>query len=132
MSATDGNNERVKLTKDEAKELIEMYKYLLDAYGQFAETLGKIQQSHKEAYASMFSLEAAAKLPEMLSELSDKKPELSKLLTRIFVKMATLFPRLGNLMNLSANDKIQLGQNLKSLTKDFNELLDWADKVKDK
>lgn len=131
MSTTEENNEQSKLTKNEAKELVEMYKYLLDAYGQFAETLGKIQQTHKEAYASMFSLEAAAKLPEMLSELSDKKPELSKLLTRIFVKMATLFPRLGNLMNLSANDKIQLGQNLKSLTKDFNELLDWVEKLED-
>ncbi|MEM2970838.1 MAG: hypothetical protein QW270_00230 [Candidatus Bathyarchaeia archaeon] len=131
MSAIEKNNERGKLTKDEAKGLVEIYKYLLEAYGQFAETLGKIQQTHKEAYASMFSLDASARLPELLSEMSNRKPELSKLLTEIFVKMATLLPRLSNLMNLSANEKIKLGQNLKSLAKDFEQLLDWIEKVED-
>jgi len=131
MSPIEEKNERTKLTKDEAKELAEMYKYMLDAYGQFAETLGKIQQAHKEAYESMFSLEAAARLPEMLSELSEKKPELGKLLTGMFVKIATFLPRLGNLMNLSANEKIELGRNLKSLSKDFDELLDWIEKVEE-
>jgi len=131
MSTIEKNNKRGELTKDEAKGLAEMYKSLLNAYGQFAETLGKIQQTHKDAYESMFSLEAAARLPEMLSEMSDKKPELSKLLTGMFVKMATFLPRLSNLMNLSANDKIQLGQNLKSLSRDFDELLNWIEKAKD-
>jgi hypothetical protein len=34
-------------------------------------------------------------------------------------------------MNLSANDKIQLGQSLKLLAKDFDELLDWIEKAKE-
>jgi len=131
MPPIEENNKRTKLTKDEAKELVEMYKYMLVAYGQFAETLGKVQQTHKEAYETMFSLEAAARLPEMLSELSEKKPELGKLLTGIFVKIATFLPSLGNLMNLSANEKIQLGRNLKSLSKDFDELLNWIEEVEE-
>lgn len=131
MSTIKETNDEGKLTKNEAKELAEMYKYLLDAYGQFAETLGKIQQTHKKAYMSMFSLEAATKLPEMLSEISEKKPELSKLLTGIFVKMVAFLPKLSNLMNLSAEEKIQLGRNLKSLAKDFNELRDWIEKKED-
>jgi hypothetical protein len=131
MTAIEENSEKGKITKDEAKSITEMYKSLLNAYGLFAETLGKIQQTHKEAYTSMFSLEAAAELPEMLSEMSDKKPELSKLLTGIFIKMAAFLPQLGNMMNLSASEKIQLGRSLKSLAKDFDQLRDWVEKVED-
>jgi hypothetical protein len=131
MSKKEGNNNHSKLTKKEARELAEMYRYLLDAYGLFAERLGTIQQTHKEAYESMFSLDTAAKLPELMSEMAEKEPELNKLFTRIFVKMSTFLPRLGNLMNLSANDKIQLGQSLKLLAKDFDELLDWIEKAKE-
>ena len=131
MPAIERNSEQAKLTKDEAKALVEMYKYLLDAYGQFAETLGKIQQMHKEAFESMFSLESTIKLPEMLSEMSEKKPELGKLLTELLVKMTTSLPRLSNLMNLSSKEKIQLGQHLKSLARDFGKLLEWIDKLRD-
>ena len=106
-----------------------MYKSLLDAYGQFAETLGRIQMTHEEAYTSMFSIEAAAQLPEMLSEMSNTIPELGKLLTGIFVKLASYLPSLSNLMNLSGKDKIELGRNLKSLARDFSELLKWIEKT---
>lgn len=131
MPAIEESSEQGNLTQDEAKGLMEMYKSLLNAYGQFAETLGKIQQSHTEAYLSMFSLEAMAKLPELLSDMSEKKPELGKLLTRIFIKIATSLPRLGNMMNLSAKEKIQLGHSLKAIGKDFDELLNWVDRGKD-
>jgi hypothetical protein len=130
MSAIEGSSVPERLSNAEAKGLAELYKSLLDAYGQFAETLGRIQLVHGDAYASMFSLEAAARLPEMLSQISDTKPELSKLLTTVFVKMATLLPRLSNLMNLSATEKIQLGENLRSLARDFAELIDWTEKNK--
>jgi hypothetical protein len=129
MSTTEGNKAEAKLTKEEAKGLAELYRSMLDAYGQFSETLGRIQLTHGEAYAAMFSLESAAALPEMLSQLSGTRPELSKLLTAIFVKMATLLPRLGNLMNLPATDKIQLGESLRLLARDFAELINWIEKV---
>lgn len=124
---------RRELTKEEAKDLVEMFRYLLDAYGFFAEKLGTIQKEHEEAYKSLFSLEVAEKLPEMLNVLSEKGPrELSKLLTGIFVKMTAYLPRLGKLMDLSAEEKIKLGKNLKSLTKDFDKLLDWIEKTEEK
>jgi len=130
MSETERNSQEGKLTKDEAKGLVEMFKYLLNAYGQFAETLGKIQQTHKEAFASMFSLESAIKLPEMLSELSEKQPELGKLLTEVLIKLSTFLPRLSNLMSLSAKEKVELGEHLKSLAKDFDKIREWIDKEK--
>jgi len=34
-------------------------------------------------------------------------------------------------MNLSANDKIQLGKSLKSLGRDFDKLHEWIEKTKD-
>jgi hypothetical protein len=129
MSETEGNSERARITKDEARGIAEMYRSLLDAYGQFAETLGRIQQTHQEAYTSMFSIAMATRLPEMLSDMSNKMPELGKLFTRIFVKLASYLPSLNNLMNLSGKDKIQLGQNLKSLARDFGELLEWIEKA---
>lgn len=129
MSEPEENRDRTRITKEEAKGMAEMYKSLLDAYGQFAETLGNIQMTHVEAYTSMFSIEAATQLPEMLSEMSNRIPELGKLLTGIFVKLASYTPSLANLMNLSGKDKIELGRNLKSLARDFGELLKWIEKT---
>jgi hypothetical protein len=129
MSEIDKNSNKGKLTKDEAKGLVEMFKYLLNAYGQFAGTLGNIQQTHKEAFASMFSLESAIRLPEILSELSEKQPELGKLLTEILIKLSAFLPRLSNLMNLSAKEKVELGEHLKLLAKDFDKIREWIDKA---
>jgi hypothetical protein len=129
MSEIERNSQEGKLTKDEAKGLVEMFKYLLNAYGQFAETLGNIQQTHKEAFASMFSLESAIRLPKVLSELSEKQPELGKLLTEILIKLTTLLPKLSNLMNLSAKEKVELGEQLKLLAKDFDTIREWIDKA---
>jgi cell fate (sporulation/competence/biofilm development) regulator YlbF (YheA/YmcA/DUF963 family) len=128
MSEIERNSNEGKLTKDEAKGLVEMFKYILKAYGQFAETLGNIQQTHKEAFASMFSLESAIRLPEVLSELSEKQPELGKLLTEMLIKLTTLLPRLSNLMSLSAKEKVELGEHLKYLAKDFDKIREWIDK----
>lgn len=121
-----------KITKEEAKDLVEMFRYLMDAYSFFAEKLGNIQKTHKEAFEYMLSPDLAMQIPEMLSEIAEKDPELNRLFTRIFVKMSTYFPQIGNLMNLPAESKIKLGKNLKSLAKDFDELLMWIDKVKEK
>lgn len=122
-----------ELSREEIKDLVEMFRYLLDAYGSFADSLGKIQKKHEEAYKTMFSLELAEKLPEMLSVVSEKgPPELGKLLTGIFVKMSAFLPRIGKLMDLPADEKIMLGKNLKSLAKDFDKLLDWVEEVEQK
>lgn len=104
---------------------------MLDAYAFFADKLGTIQKTHKEAYEQMFSPESAMQIPELLSEMAEKKPELNELFTRILIKTSTFLPQINNLMNLSADNKIALGNNLKSLAKDFDELLAWIDKVKE-
>ena len=132
MPSEENEEEKTEeeVTREDIKNLVEMFSHLLDAYGSFADTLGKIQKNHEEAYETMFSLELAEKLPEILSVVSEKgPPELGKLLTKIFVKMSTFLPRLGKLMDLSADDKIKLGKNLKSLAKDFGKLLDWVEKM---
>ena len=130
---TSKESEKKKFTTEETRDLIEVFRHLLDAYGVFAEKLGKIQKTHKEAYESTFSLEAAEKLPEMFSLMADKAPpELSKLFTTIFVRMAAFLPRISRLMDLSADEKIKLGKNLKTLAKDFGKLLDWIEKMERK
>lgn len=125
---THENEEKGKLTKEEAKNLVEMLRYLMDAYGFFAEKLGGIQKTHREAYESMFSLESVGKLPEILSEMVNKEPELGKLFTNIFIRMTTLMPRVNRLMDLSADEKIELGKNLKTLAGELDKLLDWIEK----
>lgn len=81
----------------------------------------------------MFSLELAARLPEIINLVAERgPPELSKLFTKIFVKMSTLLPRVSKLMDLSADDKITLGENLKSLAKDFSKLPVWVEKMEEK
>lgn len=135
MSSKENKKKETKkeLKKEEVEDLIEMFRYLMDAYGSFAEKLGNIQKTHKEAYDFMFSLEIAEKLPEILSLVAEEgPPELSKLLIGIFAKMSTYLPRIGKLMDLSADEKIKLGKNLKSLAKDFDRLLDWIEKMEGK
>jgi hypothetical protein len=135
MSSRERKRKETKeeFSKEEIIDLVEMFRYLLDAYGFFAEKLGRIQKDHEEAYKFMFSLELAEKLPEMLSLVSEKgPPELSKLLTRMFVKMSAFLPRIGKLMDLSADEKIKLGKNLKSLAKDFDKLLNWIERMEEK
>jgi len=119
------------LTKEEARDLVEVFRYMLDAYAFFAEKLGSIQRDHEEAFQVMFKPEAIMQIPETLSQLSEKAPELNKLLTKIFVQLSAYLPQLSNLMALSAENKIKLGQNLKLLAKDFGELQKWIDEVKE-
>lgn len=112
-------------TVEELDGMIEMVRYVLDAYGNFAEKLGTIQRDHKDAFDAMMSPSSIMQLPDMLSKLSEKKnPELNNLLTKIFIKMSTFLPQIGNLMNLTAEEKIKLGINLKSTSKDIDALLD--------
>ena len=132
MSNTqERNEEESKLTKEEAIELVEMFRYLMDAYSVFAEGLGNVQRDHKDAYESMLSPASLMEIPEMLSGMAEKAPELNNLLTRIFVKISSYLPQLRNLMNLSADDKIKLGKNLKSLANDFDKVRNWIEKVEE-
>lgn len=128
---SDKKKKEAELSKNEAKNLLEMLRLLMDAYGFFSENLGEIQRDHKEAYESMLSPASMMKIPEMLSELTEKAPELNKLLTGMFVKIASYLPQLTNLVHLSADEKIELGKNLKSLANDFDKLRNWLEKVEE-
>jgi len=118
------NDKSTMLTTNEVGGMIEMVRYVLDAYGSFAEKLGTIQRDHKDAFEAMMSPSSLMQLPEMLSKLSEKNPELNSMLTMMFIKMSTFLPQISNLMNLTAEEKIKLGKNLKSITKDIDALLD--------
>jgi len=112
------------ITADELSEMLEMVRYLVDAYGSFAQVLGNIQRDHKESYENMMSPSSLMQIPDMLNKLAEKKPELNNILTKLFIKMSTFLPQLSNLMSLTAEEKIKLGINLKSTAKDIDELLD--------
>ena len=79
----------------------------------------------------MLSPTSMMEIPEMLSRIAEKAPELNKLLLGIFVKVSSYLPQLGNLMNLSADDKMKLGKNLKSLANDFDKMRNWIEKVEE-
>jgi len=121
--------DKSKLRKEEVIGLTEMFAELMSAYGSFAKSLGEIQKTHEEAYKDMFSLETMEKLPEMLTKIMEgEEPELGRLVVTILAKMTTFLPRIANIMELSADDKIKLGENLKSLAKDFRKLREWIEK----
>mgnify|MGYP001082967287 CR=1 FL=1 len=128
----EGNEEKSKLTKEEAIELVETFRYLMDAYGSFAESVGKVQKDHKDAYEVMLSPASMMELPKTLTEMAQEAPELNKLFTGIFIKLSSYLPQLSNMVNLSADDKIKLGKNLKSLANDFDKLHNWIEKVEEK
>jgi hypothetical protein len=120
------------LEKEEVISLVEMFAELMSAYGSFAGSLGKIQKTHEEAYEDMFSLEAIERLPEMLSNVMKEAPEVGKLVVTIFAKMTAFLPRIAKIMELPADDKIALGEKLKSLAKDFRKLREWVEKEEKK
>lgn len=126
--------EKNKLEKEELISLVDMFSELMNAYGSFAGSLGKIQKNHKEAYEEIFSLEAIEKLPDILNKLMDEEtpPELGRLVVTIFAKMTAFLPRIAHIMELTADDKIKLSENLKSLAKDFKKLREWFEKEKKK
>ena len=127
LSSKKSEKAKAKLEKEEVIGLVEMFAELMGAYGSFAGNLGKIQKTHKEAYADMFSLEAIERLPEMLSNVMIQAPEVGKLVVTIFAKMTAFLPRITKIMELPADDKIALGENLKSLAKDFRKLREWVE-----
>lgn len=134
LSSEKAVKEKNKLDKEEYFSLVDMFSELMNAYGSFAESLGKVQKNHKEAYKEMFSLETMEKLPEMLNIAMDEKtpPELCRLVVTIFAKMTAFLPRITNMMELTADGKIKLGENLKSLAKDFKKLREWIEKQEKK
>lgn len=132
LSTKKEGKAKAKLEKEEAIGLVDMFAELMNAYGSFAGNLGKIQKTHKEAYADMFSLETIERLPEMLSNLMKEAPEVGKLVITIFAKMTAFLPRITKIMELPADDKIALGENLKSLAKDFRKLQEYVEKEEKK
>ena len=121
-----------KLEKEEVVSLAEMFAELMSAYGSFAGSLGKIQKTHEEAYEDMFSLEAIEKFPDILSNVMKEAPEVGNLVVTIFAKMTAFLPRVAKIMELPADEKIALGENLKSLAKDFRKLREWVEKEEKK
>ena len=59
-------------------------------------------------------------------------PELGRLVVTIFAKMTAFLPRIAHIMELTADDKIKLSENLKSLAKDFKKLREWFEKEEKK
>jgi hypothetical protein len=132
MSSQKPLSKKKKLKKEEIISLAEMFAQLMNAYGNFAESLGKIQKAHAETYEDIFSFETIEKFPEMLTKvIEEEPPEISRLVIGIFSKMTAALPRITRIMELPADDKIKLGENLKSLAKDFRKLLEWAEKRKE-
>ena len=125
---------RISKKKDQLDEaetigLVEMFAQMMDAYSKFSESLGKIQKTHEEAYKNMFSFATLEQLPNMMTKMMEEAPpELSRLVIGIFSKMTAFLPRITKIIELSADDKIKLGENLKSLAKDFEKLLEWIKK----
>lgn len=131
VSKLPSKRKKEKMDKEEYIGLVDMFSELMSAYGSFASSLGKIQKEHKETYNELFSIEAAMKLPEILNRVMDADfpPELGRLVITIFAKLTSFLPRITNIMELSADDKIKLGENLKGLAKDFKKLREWFEKV---
>lgn len=129
MSSKKATERKEKLKKEEAIALVEMLAELMNAYAAFSGNLGKIQKANEEAYKSIFSLETMSKFPEVLTKIMEEEPpELSRLIVSILSKMTAFLPQISGIMGLSADDKIKLGENLKSLAKDFKKLLEWVEK----
>lgn len=101
--------------------LVEIFSSLLDSYGDFALSIGRIQRDNQEAFEAM--LEIVDLAPKMMERfVTEFPPETLALFLRIFVKMPTIFSKLDRLMELEPEEKIKLGTDLKELANDFRKL----------
>jgi hypothetical protein len=105
------------------RSLFQVITNLLEAYGDFARKIGEVQRDQRAAYEFLTSAKAMKYSMELLGKISQETPpEILGLFIQILMKLNTYLPKINKIMDISAEEKIELGENLKSLAEDLKKM----------
>jgi len=102
---------------------------LLKAYAEFTKKLGEIQLANEESLRIL--LELGEKAPALFKSLAEKSdPSEFGVIIKTFLELFDLAPKLDNLMALSGEEKIELGENLRRIADTINKMLRKQERTK--
>jgi hypothetical protein len=94
---------------------------LLRAYGSFAKAIGTIEKTNTSSYEALLYLGQNA--PQVMSILAQKSPpEEFGAFMKLALRLVEIGPKLDTIMTLSAEEKIQMGEELERISNEFDEL----------
>jgi len=102
-------------------ELIRILAQILESYGDFATSMGTIQKESEDKFKALTDMADIA--PTIMEQFSEKvTPEQAKLVLQIFVSLPIVLAKVNKLMDLKAEEKLELGEELKRLAEKMREL----------
>jgi len=108
-------------SKIDISNLVRVFSSLLRAYGQFAQTIGTLQRDQKDSFEALQHLGEMA--PEFLEKMVDKAPpEVIGVFMKLFLRITSLSTKLNKLMDLSPEEKIEVGESLLKFADEFEKV----------
>ena len=134
MGITEEEEEKIKRAVELAEKvditsLVKVFVSLLRAYGNMAKAIGTIQLEYKESFEALTYLGIVA--PRLMERVVEKAPpDVVGLFMKILMKMTVLGPKMGKIMELPAEEKVKIGEELNAYAEDFEKLLKFMETEK--
>jgi len=120
-------DDRVKRALAVAKDidvftLMDLIVDLLRAYGNFAKSVGEIQNRSPDAYKVILEFGRAA--PEILRSVAERSPpEVIGTYVQVSHRLVELQEKMNNIMQLSPSEKTELGEELVNIANEYEQVL---------
>jgi hypothetical protein len=102
--------------------LMKAFVDLMKAYAEMAKRVGVIQRDNPDAFESLTYLGSIA--PQIVQMLAKKAPAAEfGAFIKAFMELLELTPKLDHLMQLSAEEKIEVGEKLERIAKTLEEMI---------
>ncbi|MHA1628557.1 MAG: hypothetical protein ACTSVS_00015 [Candidatus Heimdallarchaeota archaeon] len=127
MENLEINEEKLKeahkaIEKIDTKSLMNAFIGILRAYADLAKRIGEIQRYNQEAFEAIQYLGLVA--PKLLQELAKKSPPAEfGVFMKTLIDLVELAPKLNNIMELPAEEKINVGERLMGIADTLDEML---------
>jgi len=93
---------------------------MMSENGKLITKMGELEKKYPKEFSLMKDFSA-----ERVQEFIDKAPpEIAGLFLKILLRTTTIAPKMSNAMNLPADEKIKLGEQIGGLVKDLEALLE--------
>jgi hypothetical protein len=104
-------------------DLINMLVETMRVYGDFVEGFGHVHKKYGKVFELAKDFTNTPISPELIGYLADKAtPEMAGIFLKIMLKVTSIAPQMNRFMELSAEEKVKLGKDIKSIAKDFEKL----------
>jgi len=121
------DEEKLKTAVEKAKavdidKLMKAFVEMLRAYSEMAKRIGVIQRDNKDAFESLTYLSSIA--PQIVKMLAKKAPPAEfGAFIQAFMDLVELAPKLNELMKLTAEEKIEVGERLEKIANTLEEMI---------